>query len=620
VRLESPGEYRVLLPLLNPGLAPDLVDLAGRLASGRPGKVIILGIVEVPSEAPLSEGLGLARAYRIMLDNVAESIRGRTEVETMVRVHREAWCSIVETAVEEQCDLLLLPWKGFSSTPDRIYGATIDEILKNPPCDTVVAKGSISGGCRRLLLPVRGGSHAELALRVASALAASEDGSITILHDRAGERQGEWDLVYESFQRQIAGHPLVSRVVTTNVGVLPSILQEAPKHDLVILGAAADLMAGPSPLGPVGESVSSKVEKPVLVVKTKQWAGGTLAASQEESRQRASFLERVDRWFAENTFHLREFTDLEHLLELKERGSHYVSLAVPVRGKAKSVSGFVRRLKEDYQERVPLVDEVVLVASDADVAEGVPAALGVPVLLPQKLLPEYGHYPGLGEEVWKVLAALRGDLVVWLDTENRRGTDPSHVVALLGPLLREPGIAFVKGFFTPPSFESGWAKTEDPLSDLLVRPLLNLLVPELSGLVDPLCGQWSGRRAVLEAVPFLTGDGYDLALLIELHACYGVGAIAQVDMGEDARPPRAYRQGIEMAANSLLQVCVRRLEDRLHLRLMEDCHRSAKVVRRLETGYRLEVAELKECERPPLLEVPSYAERRRPAALDRGAR
>ena len=609
VQRDSSGEYKVLLPLLNPGLAPELVDLAGRLAGGRPGRVIILGIVEVPPEAPLSEGLSLARAYRIMLDNLAERISGRVEVETMVRVHRQAWRGIVEQAVQEQCDLLLMPWKGFSSRPDHVYGSTIDAILKNPPCDTVIAKGPVPSSCRRLLLPVRGGPHAELALRVARALAAGQDATITVLHDRSSEAEGRSDGLFDSFRLLIEGSPVVNNVVHTTAGVLPSILQEAPKHDLLIMGATADLLPGTSSLGPVIESVSSKIEQPVLVVKTKQWLGAAVARhlAPDGHLDKSSFLDTVDRWFAENTFHSREFEDLEHLIELKRRGLHSVSVAVPMGERPKAVTGFARVLKEEFQQRLPLLDEVVLVVNEAEAACGIPAGLGVPVLVPSHLLPRWGHFPGRGEQVWKTAAALKGDLIVWLDTENRRSANPAKVAALLGPLLREPGITLVKGFHTPASPEGEHRIWEgDPLTDLVVRPLLNLLVPGLSGMADPLCGQWAIRRSALETLPLQTGYGFDVALLLDLHARHGLEAIAQVDLGEDPRRPGACRETAMLAANAIVQVFVRRFENQLGVSLLEDYHRSAKSIKRLETGYRLEVAELRERERPPLLEVPEY--------------
>src|SRR3972149_8107979 len=105
----------------------------------------------------------------------------------MVRVAHEASQGIIDAAGEHEVDLLVLGWKGFTTTPQRIYGTTIDEIIKSPPCDVVVVKPAALDCCRKILLPVRGGQYAELALRIANALACDLSASITVMHSIAEE-------------------------------------------------------------------------------------------------------------------------------------------------------------------------------------------------------------------------------------------------------------------------------------------------------------------------------------------------------------------------------------------------------------------------------------------------
>jgi glucosyl-3-phosphoglycerate synthase len=169
------------------------------------------------------------------------------------------------------------------------------------------------------------------------------------------------------------------------------------------------------------------------------------------------------------------------------------------------------------------------------------------------VLPELGPGAGKGEALWKSVAASAGDLIAWLDADIT-DFDARFVVGLLGPLLTTPELSFVKGFYDRPSDqgEGGGRVTE-----LVARPLVALLFPELASIVQPLAGEYAGRRGTLERLPFVQGYGVDLGLLIDLARTEGTEALAQVDLGTRRHRNRPLRD-LGPQALAVMQTALRR--------------------------------------------------------------
>src|SRR5207244_11437411 len=196
-------------------------------------------------------------------------------------------------------------------------------------------------------------------------------------------------------------------------------------------------------------------------------------------------------------------------------------------------SEIIRTLRASLMKEVPLLDEMVLIDSaSTDCTREVAADLGVPVYIHQQILPEAGEpHEGKGEALWKSLYVLKGDLIAWVDTDVAN-MHPKFVYGLIGPLLREPRIGYVKGYYHRPLRTSKGMQHEGGgrVTELTVRPLLNLFFPLLSGLVQPLAGEYAGRREVLEQLPFFSGYGVETGLLIDLLEHYGLSTIGQVNL------------------------------------------------------------------------------------------
>ena len=225
--------------------------------------------------------------------------------------------------------------------------------------------------------------------------------------------------------------------------------------------------------------------------------------------------------------------DLDALLLAKRRGGHRVSVVLPARNEEATVGRLVADLRERWTVRLPLVDELLVVDSDStDATAAVARAAGAEVVATADVLPGYGSRPGKGEALWKSLAATTGDLVVFLDSDLI-GDVAHYVPGLLGPLLTDPQVQYVKGCYIRPLEVDGLVQPVGGgrVTELTARPLLNALWPELAGFVQPLGGEYAGRRAALEQVPFVSSYGVEIGLLVDLLRLGGLSSLAQVDLG-----------------------------------------------------------------------------------------
>ncbi len=180
-----------------------------------------------------------------------------------------------------------------------------------------------------------------------------------------------------------------------------------------------------------------------------------------------------------------------------------------------------------------LVDElIVLDSGSTDDTEIRAIAAGARVVSREQALPEVPTQPGKGEVLWRSLAATKGDIVVFVDSDLI-DPDPMFVPKLVGPLLTGEGIHLVKGFYRRPLKVSG---SEDAngggrVTELVARPLLAALRPELGGVLQPLGGEYAATRELLTSVPFAPGYGVEIGLLIDTYDRLGLDGIAQVNLG-----------------------------------------------------------------------------------------
>ncbi|MFD9123925.1 glucosyl-3-phosphoglycerate synthase [Kitasatospora sp. NPDC059571] len=291
-----------------------------------------------------------------------------------------------------------------------------------------------------------------------------------------------------------------------------------------------------------------------------------------------------------------------------------VSVVLPALDEEPTVGEIVAAVRTELMERLPLVDELVVVDSGSvdRTAERARAA-GARVVHRDDLLPRVPAAPGKGEVLWRSLLATSGAIVCFVDADLRE-FDPALVAGIVGPLLTDPGIQLVKAMYDRPLETEGAVVPAGGgrVTELVARPLLNLHWPQLAGFVQPLGGEYAARRSLLERLPFPTGYGVELGLLVDALEEVGLDALAQVDVGV-----RHHRhqdgQALGRMAATIYRTALERL-DRSH-RLKA----SADLVRPMLTqfdrdpeglGFTGHTHPVTALERPPMRTVPEYLEHR----------
>jgi glucosyl-3-phosphoglycerate synthase len=264
----------------------------------------------------------------------------------------------------------------------------------------------------------------------------------------------------------------------------------------------------------------------------------------------------VERWLRRNSSRATDWP-VRELLAAKRNTT--VSVVLPARNEAATVGDIVAMVRDCLMRRIPLVDELIVIDScSTDATADVAAAAGAHVVHQNDVLAELPPLSGKGEALWKGLAASSGDVVAFVDADLV-GCPPEFVTGLLGPLLTDPDIAYVKGHYRRAFVHDGHVEPDGGgrVTELVARPLLNLHWPRLAGFVQPLAGEFAGRRAVLESVPFVTQYGVEIGLLIDLLDLVGLDALAQVDLGYRRHRHQSNEQLGRMATQIMLTAFAR---------------------------------------------------------------
>jgi glucosyl-3-phosphoglycerate synthase len=299
------------------------------------------------------------------------------------------------------------------------------------------------------------------------------------------------------------------------------------------------------------------------------------------------------------------------------KGTARVSVVLPACNEQQTVGHIVAAIRTSLVEPLGLVDEIVVIDSrSTDDTARVAAEAGARVFHQDQILPRLAPESGKGEALWKSLAVTTGDLIVFLDADVRNFS-PRFVTGLLGPLLSEPAVGFVKASYDRPM--AGSSDGGGRVTELVARPLLNLHWPLLAGFVQPLAGEYAARRAVLERAPFVTGYGVEFGLLVDLLDAHGLGAMAQVDLGTRVHSHQSTAALGRMASQIMLTAWSRLQR---HGVIVAAGQPSAALTQFLRepagpagpAGHDPDVHDVSVAERPPMIEIPEYASARLLAA------
>ncbi|TDQ46343.1 glucosyl-3-phosphoglycerate synthase [Actinorugispora endophytica] len=240
-------------------------------------------------------------------------------------------------------------------------------------------------------------------------------------------------------------------------------------------------------------------------------------------------LPEVEAWLDRRTSRAR---DWDAGVLAGDKRDQRVTVVLPARDESATVGRIVTSIRTALCEDVPLVDEIVVIDSrSTDGTARVAAEAGATVYHQDAVRPDLAGGEGKGEALWKSLFVATGDILVFVDADLLSFT-PDYVTGLLGPLVTDPGVAYVKACYDRPLKGSpGEAFNGGRVTELVARPLLNQYWPSLAGFVQPLSGEYAGRADVLRRMPFVSHYGVELGLLVDLLEAEGLDALAQVDLG-----------------------------------------------------------------------------------------
>ncbi len=268
----------------------------------------------------------------------------------------------------------------------------------------------------------------------------------------------------------------------------------------------------------------------------------------------------AERWAKTRTFHHSRYSAQRIASERRRR----VSVCVPARECAATVGEIVSVLKG--LRDAGAIDQIVVVdAASPDGTAELAQEAGALVLQEAELMPQYGPVLGKGDAMWRALPSLEGEVVCFVDADTEE-FGAHFVTGLLGPLVCEPEaseVSFVKAFYRRP-LDAGDEREEEGgggrVNHLTARPALATFYPQLAEVRQPLAGEVAARRELLEQLPFVTGYGVEVGMLIDVWTKVGLEGIAQVDLDEH-RHAHQPLSALAPMARAVMATIAQRLEE-----------------------------------------------------------
>jgi len=311
-------------------------------------------------------------------------------------------------------------------------------------------------------------------------------------------------------------------------------------------------------------------------------------------------------WIDNNTYHHSEFWDLKKLVGIKEKKNLKISLCLPTLNEEKTIGKEVIIFKSEMMERYPLLDEIAVIDSGStDKTLEVAKNYGADTYLASDILPHLEAKRGKGENLWKAIYQLKGDIIVYVDADISN-IHPRFVYGLLAPLIFRDEIKYVKGFYDRPLALSGGIRTTGGgrVTEILVRPLFSLFFPDLTAMIQPLSGEYAVRREILEEIAFPIGYGVETSHLIDVYSKFGLEAFAQTDLDKRIHENKA-TQDLGKMSFGILQTFIKRAKA---LGILDKADHTT-ILRQFQAKrdqYEQKLIEIIEDERPPMIEIDEY--------------
>ena len=316
---------------------------------------------------------------------------------------------------------------------------------------------------------------------------------------------------------------------------------------------------------------------------------------------------QLNEWLKSNTYHHSAFSDLQKIVEEKQNKNITVSLCIPTLNEEKTIGKEIILFRSELMQRIPLLDEIAVIDSGStDRTREIAESFGATVYLASDILPTLGEKRGKGENLWKAIYQLSGDIIVYIDADIKN-IHPRFVYGLVAPLVFRDEIKYVKAFYDRPLAFSGGVRPSGGgrVTEILIRPLFSLFFPELTGIIQPLSGEYAVRREVLESIPFPIGYGVETSHLLDVYAQWGLSAFAQTDL--DQRVHRNQKtMDLGKMAFGILQTFFKRLEAQGHLASLPEMQHILRQFQAQDRDYETVEFDIREVERPPMITVSEY--------------
>ena len=312
-------------------------------------------------------------------------------------------------------------------------------------------------------------------------------------------------------------------------------------------------------------------------------------------------------WAARRTIAARQVPPSELLLARKRSEGVRISVGIPVLNEADTIGRICRVIERDLIRQTALVDELVVIdGGSTDDTAARALGCGACVVDTSELLPEVPPCAGKGDAIWRALTVLSGDIVVGVDADIRN-FESRFVTRLVAPLLMDPTVGFVKGFYQRPIEIDGVLHPAGGgrVTELLARPLLNLLFPELGGFLQPLAGEFAARTHLLHSVPLFTGYSFETALLIDMLEVVGLDGMAQVDLEQRVHRNRTIDE-LGPRALAIARTILGRAQERRRIKVAPNVRVHPLLI--ADQNGRAGATRVDEVERPPMQHAPSYLE------------
>ncbi len=321
---------------------------------------------------------------------------------------------------------------------------------------------------------------------------------------------------------------------------------------------------------------------------------------------------KINEWFEKNRFKATSFSNIKRLLGLKKEKGVTISLCIPTMNEAETIGKVIDVIKPKLMDKYGLLDEIIVLdGGSTDATKEIVEKKGVKFFYDYEILKRYRTVGGKGDALWKALYVSKGDIIVYVDADIKN-IHTRFVYGLVGPLLSNDKIGFVKAFYRRPIKVGGQIMPlgGGRVTELLIRPLFNMYFPRLSAFIQPLSGEYAGRREILEKVSFFTGYGVETGLLIDINKKFGLKSMAQANLKK-----RVHRnQSLASLSNmsfGILQVFAKRANTLGKLIQVKNIRRSYKVIERYsdennKMDYQIKPKIIKEKQRPPMITISEY--------------